>query len=100
MVIRVFRAVVREGQQSSFRKFFIETALPLVRSQDGLVSVSVGLPHEASPDEFAMVMVWRDLGALKRFAGDDWERAVIHPEEAHLLKETHVHHYHALDNPV
>ena len=40
-----------------------------------------------------MLTVWRDLNALKEFAGENWREAVIHPDEAHLLKETHVHHY-------
>jgi heme-degrading monooxygenase HmoA len=97
MIIRVFRALVHDGQQDSFRKFFTDTALPLIRSQEGLVSVSIGLPHETFPTEFSMLMVWRDLDALTRFAGEDWKSAVIHPDEAHLLRETFVHHYHALD---
>ena len=94
MIIRFFRAIVHDGQQDGFKAFFLETALPLVRSQEGLVSASIGLPHEGSPNEFSMVMVWRDLEALKGFAGRDWERAVVHPDEAHLLRETHVYHYH------
>ena len=97
MIIRFFRALVDDGQQDSFRKFFIKTALPLIRSQEGLVSVSVGLPHDTSPHEFSMVTIWRNLETLKQFAGEDWKSAVIHPDEAHLLKETFVHHYHALD---
>ena len=97
MIMRIFRALVHEGQQDAFRKFFIETALPLVRAQEGLVSVSVGLPHETSPNEFSMVTIWRDLDGLRHFAGDDWKSAVIHPDEAHLLKETFVSHYRVLD---
>jgi quinol monooxygenase YgiN len=93
MILRFFRAIVHEGKQSEFRKFFLGTALPNVRAQPGLVSVSVGLPIDVSPTEFSMVMVWRDLDALKGFTGDNWQAAVIHPDEAHLLKETHVHHY-------
>jgi hypothetical protein len=93
MILRLFRVIVHEGQQSNFRRFFLGTALPFVHSHAGLESVSVGLPHETSPNEFSMVMVWRDLEALKGFAGENWREAVIHPDEAHLLKETHVHHY-------
>jgi len=93
MILRFFRAIVHEGKQTEFRKFFLGRALPGVRSQAGLESVSVGLPHAASPTEFSMVMVWRDLEALKGFTGENWQRAVIHPDEAHLLKETHVYHY-------
>lgn len=98
MIIRFFRAIVHEGQQDAFKSFFLDTALPLVRSHDGLVSASVGLPHESSPTEFSMVMVWRDLDALKGFAGETWGQAVVHPDEAHLLAETYVSHYHAAED--
>jgi hypothetical protein len=93
MILRVFRAIVHEDKQAEFRQFFLHTALPGVRAHAGLETVSVGLPHETSPTEFSMVMVWRDLDALKEFTGDNWLEPVIHPDEVHLLKETHVHHY-------
>ena len=93
MIIRVFRAVVHDGKQDDFRSFFLGTALPLIRSQDGIVSASVGLPHQSSPNEFCMVMVWRDIEAIKGFAGESWDQAVVHPDEAHLLRETSVSHY-------
>ncbi|MHC4107713.1 MAG: antibiotic biosynthesis monooxygenase family protein [Planctomycetota bacterium] len=93
MIIRFFRAIVHDGQAEAFAKLFVETILPLIRAQEGLISASIGLPHETSPNEFAMIMHWRDLEAVQRFAGEDWQNAVIHPDEAHLLKETCVHHY-------
>ena len=93
MILRFFRAIVHDGKQREFRDFFLGTALPYVRSQDDLVSVSVGLPIDESPTEFSMVMVWRDLNALKGFTGESWQEAVIHPDEVQSLKETHVHHY-------
>jgi len=97
MIIRFFRAIVHDGKQAEFQSFFLETALPLVRSQEGLLSATVGLPHESSPREFSMVMVWRDLEAVVRFAGETWSEAVVLPEEAHLLERTLVSHYHASD---
>ena len=93
MIIRFFRATTHDGKSDEFRSLFLETILPLIRSQEGLVSASVGLPHDESPNDFSMVMIWRDMEAVRAFAGDDWDRAVVLPEEAHLLKETHVHHY-------
>jgi quinol monooxygenase YgiN len=93
MIIRFFRATTQDGKSDEFRSLFLETILPLIRSQEGLVSASIGLPHDESPNDFSMVMIWRDMEAVRAFAGDDWNRAVILPEEAHLLKETHVHHY-------
>ena len=93
MILRFFRATTHDGKSDEFRSLFLGTILPLIRSQEGLMSASIGLPREESPNEFSMVMAWRDMEALRTFAGDDWDRALVLPEEAHLLRETHVHHY-------
>ena len=95
VIIRFYRATVHDGRHDAFERFLLETALPTVRSYDGLVSASVGLPHESVPGEFSMVTIWRDLASLKGFTGEDWQNAVVHPDEADLLKETYVHHCHA-----
>lgn len=93
-IIRVFRAVVKPGMNDEFRSFFLDVALPLVRSQEGLLAATIGLPSDVSPNEFLMISVWDSLDSLRKFSGDDWDKAVIDPREAHLLQETFVHHYH------
>ena len=93
MIVRVFRVVVHDGKEADFRSFFLETALPLVRSQPGLVSVTAGLPRPESPQEFCMVMVWRDIASLQVFAGEDWREPHIHPDEAAMVRERSLHHY-------
>lgn len=95
MVIRVFRARVHPGKAEEFARFFQETALPVVRNQPGLVRVEMGWPMPPTPDEFLMITVWRDLDAVRAFAGDDWQAAKLLPEERPLLRETAVHHYEA-----
>ena len=97
MILRFFRAVIHEGKQAEFQKFFLGTVLPIIRSHAGLVAVSIGLPRPESPTEFCMSTVWQNLDALKGFAGETWQNAVFHPDERHLLKETHVHHYNLAD---
>jgi heme-degrading monooxygenase HmoA len=51
----------------------------------------------ASPDEFVYVTVWRDLAALRAFAGEDWAKAVVDPSEEHMLRETFLGHYEAVE---
>jgi hypothetical protein len=97
MILRFFRAIVHDGAQDEFRGFFLGKALPNVRAQTGLVSASVGLPRPETPNEFSMTMVWKDLNALKGFTGENWQKAVIDPDEVHLLKETHLNHYELYD---
>ena len=93
MIIRIFRAVVAPDRQSEFETFFRDTAIPLVRAQPGLVSVTAGVPGVDAPNEFAMVMVWKDIDSLRAFAGEDWLSPHIHPDEDGIVLERHLHHY-------
>ena len=92
-IIRLFRATIKPGSESQFQRFFLEEALPMVRRQAGLVSVQVGLPIENSPSQFSMITTWRDLASVKKFAGANWEQAVIDPREAPFIEESFVSHY-------
>ena len=93
MIVRVFQVTVHDGRRDRFEDFFLNTALPLMREQPGLVSLTAGLPRAETPNEFCMVMVWRDLEAMKAFVGEDWRDPHIHPDEAELVRERTIHHY-------
>lgn len=99
MIIRVFRAVVHEGKQEEFERFFRSTAIPLLEAQRGMLGLSVGRPMSPSTNEFVMVTHWESHDALVGFTGENWNQAVIDSREAHLLKETHVHHYESMVPP-
>lgn len=97
MIIRVFRAVVHDGKQKEFEEFFLNQAVPHVKSQAGLIEMSVGFPQASSPNEFLMTMLWKDLESVKKFAGENWQQAVILEDEKHMIKEVFVHHYEKAD---
>ena len=98
MIARVFRVTVHDGKQAEFSEFFKNTALPLVQSQPGIVSVTAGLPRPETPNEFCMVMVWHDVEALKAFAGEDWRKPHIHPDEAETVRDRSLHHYELVES--
>lgn len=93
MLMRVFQVTVHNGKEAEFRDFFENTALPMMQQQDGLVSITAGAPRPETPQECCMVMVWRDLEALKAFVGEDWRDAHIHSDEAELVKARRISHY-------
>lgn len=72
-----------------------EISMPLVARQPGMVAFYAGRPVGSNPDEFTMVSRWESQDALRAFAGDDWEQAVIPEPELSNLLEIHVHHYEA-----
>lgn len=93
MIMRIFQVTTHPGKEAAFSRFFHETAIPLMKSTDGCVQVLPGKPHEGHPRDFAFVMVWRDLDALKAFVGEDYDSAHIAPEEAELVAKRRISHY-------
>jgi heme-degrading monooxygenase HmoA len=93
VITRIFRVTVPAHLHGAFERDFLAVSVPFVKAASGLVSVSVGRPTRSRPDEYAMVSVWRDEGALAAFAGDQWERAVIPRGMEPYVSECWVHHY-------
>jgi heme-degrading monooxygenase HmoA len=97
VIIRVFRPTIHPGKEDQFEAFLRETAVPLVSEQSGLVAQHVGKPREPSSTEYLYVTVWDDAESIRAFAGERWQEAVITPDEEHLLKDTWIAHYEALE---
>ena len=93
MIMRVFQVSIFPDKVAEFSTFFHETAIPLMTTTDGIVSVQFGTPQPDSPTEFCIVMIWRDLAALKAFAGEDYQNPHILPEEAELVRARTITHY-------
>lgn len=93
MIMRIFQVTIRPGKEAEFARFFHETAIPLMKGTEGIVSVLPGAPRPDSPREFSFVMVWRDLEALKAFVGEDYQSAHIDPAEAELVEARVIKHY-------
>ena len=85
MIVRVFRARVHPGKEDEFERFVIETGVPMVRAAEGCTHVTAGKSRWNEQPEFVVVTHWRSLDALQAFAGPDWHKAVIEPQEEHML---------------
>ena len=96
MIIRVFKPTVRAGKEAEFESFIRDTAVPLVSSQAGLLAQHVGRSSDPSLPEYLYITVWEDVESIRAFAGEQWQQAVIAPEEEHLLEQTWIGHYEAL----
>jgi quinol monooxygenase YgiN len=93
MIIRVFRAKVRPGKGEEFLRLVKEQSIPMVKKQTGVLAIYAGSPVGSNRDEFTVTTVWKDLKHLKAFAGDDWEKSVIPPDELPLLERTWIDHF-------
>jgi transposase/heme-degrading monooxygenase HmoA len=92
MILRVFRARIKPGKRQAYEALIRRHSIPLMRTCPGFVAIRVGAPQPDHPDAFCLVSMWRDLDALRGFAGERWEEVQMLPGEAELVEELSVHH--------
>lgn len=86
-VIRIWRAAVVAGCEAAFERLTLETGIPLMRSQPGLLSVHLGRgARTIEATEYIMVSVWNSDSALRTFFGERWEEPGVLQGEAELLQ--------------
>jgi heme-degrading monooxygenase HmoA len=93
MILRVFIVTVREGMIAEFEDFFRKIAIPQAKKWPGMLSMHTGKPDPEDQNQFCMTMIWKDLDALRGFAGENWREARIEPEEAHLIESVSLKHF-------
>jgi len=92
MILRVYHARVHPGQEAEFERLVKVDAVPLMESQPGFLGLHLGRELNGAP-EFVLISLWRDLGALKAFAGADWQQPVVLHPDADVLQKTWVEHF-------
>lgn len=93
MITRIFRVKVPRYLHAEFEAQFCATSIPYVEAHPGMVSVFVGRPTQWATEEYAMISTWEDEQALRIFAGENWQQAVIPPGMEKYVAECWVHHY-------
>jgi len=93
MIVRVFRARIREGREADFRRMVREQSIPWLEGSDGMLGYIAGEPMADSPREFLMITLWRDEDALRAFAGERWRTPVVTPDEEPLVEAMFADHY-------
>ena len=99
MLIRLFRGVIREGAHDRLLRGLHDHVLPKLEAHPGVISTTLAVAMEGSPDEYLVESHWRDVDDLIRFAGDDWRNPRVEPAEEELLISVSAHHF-VTDGPV
>lgn len=94
MIVRVFRARCKEGQDTAFEALLRRESVPAMSRARGLVALYPGRPVTRS-GEFVMVSVWATEDALHAFAGEDYERPILFGDEATVVESCDVQHFEA-----
>lgn len=85
-VVRVWKGYgSREGVDRYCREHFAETVLPQLRALPGFVEAEVLVRSVGAETEVVVATAWESLDAVRAFAGDDHEQAVVEPVVRELL---------------
>ena len=95
MIARIWRGHTREADAEAYTKLIERTGLVEYRATPGNLGAAILRRSKNGTAEFVVLSFWEDWDSIRKFAGDDVEKAHYYPEDdAYLLgKEPHVVHY-------
>jgi heme-degrading monooxygenase HmoA len=99
MISRHWKGIVKPGKEEEYLRYFRNVTFPKVAKIEGFIRASILKRDVERGTEYLVVTVWESLDAIRRFAGETADQAVIPPEvDAVMLEyETVVHHYEVTD---
>ena len=87
MIARVWSARTTHAQAPAYVEHLRTQVLPAVRQVDGYAGAMLLERGMSDAVEIIVITWWRSLEAIRGFAGDDLEGAVVADEAAVLLTE-------------
>jgi heme-degrading monooxygenase HmoA len=87
MVIRFWSARAGEVQSQAYLEHFQKVVLPKLRRTDGYVGATALTRRAGDEVEILLATAWQSLDAVRRFAGEDFEAAVVEEQAAALLTD-------------
>lgn len=98
MIARIWHGIVPSLKSDEYLKYVEETGLNDYLKTEGNRGAFIMRRTEGEITHFVTLSFWESVEAIKKFAGQDYEKAVYYPEdEQYLLEfEPHVLHYDAV----
>ena len=98
MIARTWHGRVPTDKADAYYAFLERSGIADYRKTQGNRAVLVLRRADGDVTHYQLTTLWDSLDAIKRFAGEDYERAKYYPEDDDFLleKEPHVVHHEVL----
>jgi heme-degrading monooxygenase HmoA len=95
VIARIWRGTVRKEDADEYAVYIEQTGMQQYRATPGNQGAWILRRDVGDLSHFITLSMWDDMEAVRAFAGDDPERAVMYPEDEKYLVEHHdtVEHY-------
>jgi heme-degrading monooxygenase HmoA len=98
MIARVWKGVVRRGDAEVYAAYVRDTGFARYAETAGNRGAWMLRRDEGERTELVTLSLWDSTDAIRAFAGDDIEAAVLYPEdERYLIDRSTVIHYEVID---
>ena len=99
MIARMWQGTVPKEKSVHFHEYVKQTGLKDYFNNDGNITAFLFARNEGDVTHFFVLSIWEDVEAIKKFAGEDYEKAVYYPEDEEFLLELipHVKHFEVLE---
>lgn len=87
MIARLWHGITLASKADEYIAYLNQTGLMDYRSTDGNLGVQVLRRVEGEQAHFLIVTFWESVEAIKKFAGEDYEKARYYPEDQYFLLE-------------
>ncbi len=95
MIMRRWAGVPRPGREAEYLAFLRDEVIQEMKALPGYEGIRVLRARDGSGGTVIVESYWSDMDAIRGFAGDDPERAVVPSAAQELLEsfDTYVGHY-------
>jgi len=87
MIVRMWHGRVDASKSDEYAEFMKQKAAPDYRSVDGLQKLLFLRKNEKDVAHFLLVTYWDSMESVKKFAGEQPEKAKYYPEDDQFLLE-------------
>lgn len=94
-IARIWKGRTLTAKAAEYEAYLLANGITKIRATPGNQGVRVLSRADGDKTEFVVISFWESLDAVKRFAGEDYQKAVILPKDREYLIEVepNVVHY-------
>jgi quinol monooxygenase YgiN len=81
VIVRTWSGKVPIDQADGFHRHLLATGVGDYRHRPGCADIALWRRDQDGWAVFTLVSTWRDLDSIRGYAGDDYERAVLYPDD-------------------
>lgn len=87
MIARLWHGITPASKADEYASYLHRTGIADYRTTEGNLGVQILRRVEGQQAHFLIVTFWESVEAIKRFAGEDFEKARYYPEDQNYLLE-------------